>query len=344
MKNKLITSIFSFLAVLILAAACSHSVESVSTIRVITYGSFEISDEIFTSFTKREGIKVEIRKANSVGEMLATLVLTKDNPVFDVAFGIDSTFVQKALDEELFVQYESAGLSNVSAEFQINNFVTPVDYGDVCVNYWLESFDSSNAPENLDDLIAPEYKGKFVTQHPETSSPGLAFLLATIAKYGEDEETGWKSYWQKLKDNGVAIRSSWSDAYYSEFIPNGGSRSIVTSYASSPVAEVFYNELDTPPTGVILDGCFRQVEYAGILAGTQKNVAAQKVIDLFLSKPFQEDIPLSMFVYPVSSEAILPEVFVQHTPLVKNPLTLPIEEIADKRDEWTEEWVRILFR
>lgn len=354
MKSKLISC--GFLALTILLVGCSHDTESYEantsgapqTIRLITYGSFEISDEVFDDFFVRENIKVEILKANSVGEMLATLVLTKDRPAFDVVFGIDNTFVHRALEEDLFVQYASPALSNVSQEFQINDFVTPVDYGDVCVNYWLESFGGTQnlpaTPTNLDDLIDPAYKNQFVTQHPETSSPGLAFLLATIAKYGEDENDGWKSYWRQLKENGVSVRSSWSDAYYSEFLPNGGERSIVTSYASSPVAEVYYGDLAESPTGVITDGCFRQVEYAGILAGAQNMPAAQKVIDLFLSQPFQEDISLNMFVYPVSSQAALPEVFVQNAPVIENPLTISAEKIAEMRDEWTQEWVRILFR
>ncbi len=371
--SKLASTVSAFLILLILTISCGNAntkapenevINSNSTaaaaaretIRVITYDSFNISEEVLDDFEARQNIKIEILTSPDTGSMVAQLILTRDNPIADVVFGIDNTFLQRALDEQLFLSYESPGLENVSSEFLAGSFVTPVQYGDVCINYWRDSFAEGNpntssnpeatkppAPSGLEDLTEPLYKNQLVTQNPETSSPGLAFLLATIAKYGED---GWQDYWRQLRQNGIAVTSGWTEAYYTDFKAGGGERSIVTSYASSPAAGVYYSEreLTTSPTAVIKDGCFRQVEYAGILAGTSKPDAAQKVMDLFLSKPFQEAVPLNMFVYPVNQQAKLPQLFIDHSPVIQNPVSLSPELIAQKRDDWTRQWVEIVLR
>ncbi len=371
--SKLASTVSAFLILLILTISCGNENTGASkneaidsngatkaasreTIRVITYDSFSISEEVLDSFEASQNIKVEILTSPDTGSMVAQLILTRDNPIADVVFGIDNTFLQRALDEEIFLSYTPEGLENVEPEFLAGSFVTPVQYGDVCINYWRSSFSEGNpntssnpestkppVPSSIEDLANPLYKNQFVTQNPETSSPGLAFLLATIAKYGED---GWQNYWRLLRQNGVSVSSGWTEAYYTEFRAGGGDRAIVTSYASSPAAGVYYSEseLETSPTAVIKDSCFRQVEYAGILAGTNKPDAAQKVMDLFLSKSFQEAVPLSMFVYPVNQQAELPQLFIDHSPVIQNPVSLPPELIAEKRDDWTRQWVEIVLR
>jgi ABC transporter substrate-binding protein (ThiB subfamily) len=218
---------------------------------------------------------VKLLKSDDAGAMVSQAVITSGKPTADVMFGIDNTFLCKALEANVFVPYESPALSNVPKDLQLdaNHRVTPMDVGDVCVNYWKDSFASGKAPASFDDLTKPEFKGQFVTEHPDTSSPGFAFLLATIAKYGDK---GWEGYWRKLRDNDIAIAQGWTDAYSEQFKSGGGDKSIVTSYASSPAAEVVFSEgkLTEPPTGVVNDTCFRQIEFAGVLRGTQHPEAA----------------------------------------------------------------------
>ena len=163
-----------------------------------------------------------------------------------------------------------------------------------------------------------------MVENPATSSPGLAFLLATVAAYGDP---GYLDYWQGLKDNGVTVVDGWERAYFGEFSGAGGgdgTHPLVVSYATSPVAEVYYADppIATAPTGVLTDTCYAQVEFAGVLAGTDHPEAAQAFIDFLLSKPFQEDIPLRMFVSPVSSEAKPPKVFRQFAVPVSSPYSL----------------------
>lgn len=317
--------------------------EGCPTITLVTYDSFVITEGLLQTFTDESCIEVEQFASGDAGQLVSSAILTKDNPTADVMFGIDNTFLQRGLDEGLFDAYESPLLSSVDASLQLDpeHRVTPIDYGDVCVNYWIDALPGA-APTTLDDLIDPANADQFVTMNPETSSPGFAFLLATIARYGE---SGWEAYWQSLVDNGVSVTAGWSDAYYAEFVAGGGSRSIVTSYASSPPAEVIFADpaVDTAPTAVLYDSCFRQIEFAGVLAGSEYPNSSQKLIDFMLSTTFQEDIPLNMFVYPANGDAALPDAFVEFGQLAENPSTLSPVEIEANREEWTERWVEIVL-
>ncbi len=313
-------------------------------ITVVTHDSFAVSVGIIEAFEERTGITVQLLAGEDTGSLLSQIVLTKDNPIADVVYGIDNTFLQRALEEDLFVPYRSPALATVPAELQLDpqGRVTPIDYGDVCVNYWSDALDGP-PPETLSDLTDPRHAGSFVTQNPETSSPGLAFLLATVAAFGEE---GWEDYWAALADGGVSVTAGWSEAYFGDFVAGGGDRALVTSYATSPVAEVLFADppTDTPPTGVLTDGCFRQIEFAGILAGTSNLAGAQAFVDFMLSDEFQEDIPLNMFVFPASTTAQVPEVFATHAVAVEEPLSLDPALIAAERDNWTRRWVEIVLR
>ena len=313
-------------------------------ITVVTHDSFAVSEGIIESFEESTGITVNLLTGEDTGSLLSQVILTKDNPIADVVYGIDNTFLQRALDEDLFIPYRSPAVDAVPAELQLDaeHRVTPINYGDVCVNYWIDATDGP-PPETLEDLADPRHASSFVTQNPETSSPGLAFLLATVAAFGTD---GWEDYWAGLRDGGVSVTAGWSEAYFGEFVAGGGDRALVTSYATSPVAEVIYADppTDTPPTGVLTDGCFRQIEFAGILAGTSDLQGAQAFVDFMLSDTFQEDIPLNMFVFPASSTAQVPAVFAEHAVAVDQPLSLDPALIAAERDNWTRRWVEIVLR
>ena len=203
------------------------------------------------------------------------------------------------------------------------NQALPVDFGDVCINYDKRYFADKglSVPSTLADLAKPEYKGLLVVENPATSSPGLAFLLATIAEYGPD---GYQAYWQQLKDNGVVIVNDWNTAYYTNFSGSSGkgSQPMVVSYGTSPAAEVIYAEpkINEAPTASLVgkNMCFRQIEFVGILKGSKNRAMAEKFVDFMLSKRFQEDIPLNMFVFPANETAVLP---VEFTEFVQIPRT-----------------------
>ena len=320
------------------------AIESAGTVRLLTHDSFSVSDGLFDNFTLDTGFDVEVVNAGDAGELVSRAILTAGRPEADVLFGVDNTFLQRALDADIFTAHESPGLANVPDALKLDpdNRVTPIDYGDVCLNYWKEAFDG-RGPTSLDDLTKPEFASTFVTMDPESSSPGFAFLLATIATYGPD---GWQDYWRQLADGGVAVTSGWSDAYYGEFVAGGGERAIVTSYATSPVAEMIFatSDISEPPTGVVADSCFRQIEFAGILDGTDNVEGAAALIDFMLSDTFQADIPLNMFVFPASSSLETPPSFVDGATSVGDPLILDPAEIEANRSQWTEEWAEIVLR
>ncbi|MCE2529327.1 MAG: thiamine ABC transporter substrate-binding protein [Acidimicrobiia bacterium] len=341
----------ALVALMVMTAGCGDDTPEDSgpqTIRLVTHDSFYLSEGTLAAFEAETGHTVEHLAAGDAGAMVNQAVLTRDNPIGDVMFGIDNTFLGRALAEDLFVEYESPGLADVPDSLKLDPRVTPIDFGDVCLNYDIAGLAGIGVspPATLADLTKPEYAGLLVVEHPGTSSPGLAFLLATIAIFGEDGDYPWQSFWADLVANDVLVTAGWEDAYYGSFSggSGGGDRPIVVSYASSPPAEVIYADppVTEAPTAVVLDGCFRQIEFAGILAGTPVPNAARELVDFMLSREFQEDIPLNMFVFPAHREATLPDEFVRYTEIPSAPALLPADEIDANRSMWIEEWIEVV--
>ncbi len=337
-------------AALVLTACTSATSGSAAadgeTITLLTHDSFAVSEGILERFTAETGITVDVLRSDDAGTMLNQAILTKDNPIADVMYGIDNTFLSRALSEDIFEPYTSNMLDTVPESLQAGDRVTPIDYGDVCVNYDKAAFSSDMpAPTSLEDLANPTYKDMLVVEDPATSSPGLAFLLATISTFGDSGNYTWQDYWKDLVTNGVKVDAGWTEAYYSDFsAASDGAWPLVVSYASSPAAEVYYSEvpLEEAPTGVMTSGCFRQVEYAGILSGTTHAEAAGKLIDFMLSSTFQEDMPLSMFVFPANDTVGLPAEFEQFAVMPENPETMDPARIEQNREEWIQQWTDIV--
>lgn len=328
--------------------ACGGSTQSEipESLTLIAHDSFvdAVDETTFAAFTEETGIEVDVLAAGDAGALVNQAILTKDNPLADVLFGVDDTFLSRALSEEIFTEHKSANLGSVEDELRHpDNLVTPIDFGDVCINYDKEWFDDTSivVPEDLDDIKANLYAMHFTVEHPATSSPGLAFMLATIDIYGEE---GWLDWWSHMRDEGISVASDWNTAYYGEFTRYGGTSSMVVSYASSPPAEVIFAEepTDTAPTGVIEGGCYRQVEYAGVLTGTPHPDSAGDLVDFLLSVEFQETIPLNWFVFPANTDAELPPEFEEHTALPENPARLDADVVAENRDRWIDEWIVVM--
>ncbi|HEX6357158.1 thiamine ABC transporter substrate-binding protein [Actinophytocola sp.] len=304
---------------------------------LVTHDSFAMGEDVLAAFTRETGITIDVRKVGDAGALTNQLVLTKGNPIGDVAYGVDTTFASRALDEDVFTPYEVKADGPADYQLDDTNRLTAVDLGDVCLNVDPAALAAKGVPEpaGYADLAKPEYRDLLVVEDPATSSPGLAFLLGTIAEFGED---GWQDHWRALKANGVQVVSGWEEAYTQAFSGSSGKgpRPIVVSYASSPAAEVA--EDGTPRTKAVLDTCFRQVEYAGVLNGAKNSDDARKVMDFLLSEQFQSQVPDQMYVYPTRKGVALPEAWQKAAPLPTAPAELPAEEIQQNRERWISEW------
>jgi len=321
------------------------------TVTLVAYDSFPTEgtalNDALAEFTDDTGIAVELLIAGDTGSMLSKAALTAGNPEGDVMWGVDSTYLSRALDAGVFEPYESSALDSIPADLRalVPGFeATPVDYGDVCVNYDIGWFAERqlDPPTGFDDLLRPDYSELLVVENPATSSPGLAFLLATIAAYGD----GWRDYWTSLAANGVEVIDGWTEAYYERFSwAGGGPRPLVVSYASSPPAEVIF--ADPPrtdaPTAVVTSTCFRQIEFAGVLDGTDAPEQARELVDFLASERFQRELPLTLFVYPADASVELPSEFVEFTAVPESPLTLEPADIEANRSTWIDEWTEIVL-
>jgi len=318
----------------LVVTACSSQSSNTSTdatpneVILLAYDAFTPQEGIFDAFTAATGAKVKVVTSGDTGTLISKAILTAGNPEGDVLWGLDNTLLSRAQKAELLTSYE------------------PVDYGDICVNYDKQWFASRNIapPTSLEDLALPTYKNLLTVEDPVASSPGLGFLLGTIAHFGADN---WQGYWKSLKANGVHIAPDWTTAYTIDFSGSSGKGKypLVVSYGSSPPAEVLYAEkpIDTPPSAVIESTCFRQTEYVGALRGTRNPNNAKKLISYLLDVPFQESMPLSLFVFPINKKATLPDLFTQFAVTPKNPLSLDPADIEKNRDSWLSTWRDIVL-
>ena len=345
----------------ILAAGCSSSPTTDSTnstgsnddpvtLTLLAHESFTPTPGIFDAFTAATGIAVEVVQGGDAGELVTKAVLTSGNPEGDVLWGVDNTLLSRALEADVFSAYETPNTASMDAALLHDipgHEVTPVDIGDVCINYDIAWFQTNNIapPLTLDALTNKQYANLLVVPSALSSSPGLAFLMATIAEFGAD---GWQPYWKSLRDNGVMVVDGWTQAYNTEFsgASGKGDRPIVVSYSSSPPAEVIFADppIDSAPTAVASLTCFEQIEYAGILRGTKHEAEAKLLIDYLTDLTFQTDLPLTQFVFPAHSGAVLPEAFTKYALRPENPLRLEADVIATNRTAWIDEWSAIVLK
>jgi len=332
-----------------LTAACGGREDN--ELVIMTHDSFDISEAVIKEFELANDATVVIQKAGDAGEALVRAILEKGNPSADLLYGIDNTYLGRALEQEIFDPYEPDLLGAVPARFILDDtgHVTPIDYGYVNLNYGVAALAELglSPPTTLEELTTSAWEGQVVVQNPASSSPGLAFLIATVDYFGENDDYDYLDFWRDLKENGLLVKDGWSDAYYTDFAPYGGDRSLVVSYATSPAAEVFFAAapIDVPPTGnVLIDkATFLQIEGIGILKGTNSKNLAKNFIDYALGLRFQEDFPGKMFVYPVNEDAKTPDFF-KFAEEPTRPADISAQEISEKRESWIQNWTEVVFR
>lgn len=336
---------------LLIALVGTVAAQEPKTLTLLSHDSFNVTEDVLQAFEDETGITVSILRVGDAGQMVNQAVLSKNAPLADVLYGVDNTFLSRALKADLFVPYISPALKDVDDAFVLDadHNVTPIDYSDVCLNYDIGYFEKNKlaVPQSLADLTKPEYKGLLIVMNPATSSPGLAFLLTTIAEFGTEGTYTYLDYWADLVKNDVLVTDGWTDGYFGEFTAGSdtGTRPIVVSYATS-IPFTYVEEDDAATTASIIgdNTCFRQIEFAGILKGTKHEKEAQQFIDFLLSREFQEDMPMQMYVFPVNKKAEQPDLFVKYALTPENPVVMNYDEIEQNREAWIEAWTETVVR
>jgi len=351
------------LAVTVLAAACSGNDQPSASgdatsstagsaaaggpeVVLVTYDAFALPESAAAAFRDRTGATIRVVTSGDSGAMLTKALLSPGAPEGDVLFGVDNTLATRVTAEDLLEPYMPPNADLVPATDrpggQLDSLLTPIDTAAVCVNADVGALAARGLqpPATMADLADPRYRDLLVVPSPVTSSPGLAFLVGTVARTGAD----WPAYWESLRANGVRIRPSWDDAYQTDYSASGGDRPLVVSYATSPPAEVLFSDgaLSEPKSVVVEDTCVRQVEYAGVLRGAPHPELARQLVEFMLSSEWQSALPSSNFVDPVVPGTPRPPEFERWAARPAAPLDLPVDRIGAERDQWIEQWRTIM--
>ena len=343
MKRRLLSRVFpATCAVLSLFVS---SLAFAAELRVLAHNSFFLPKPLLAQFEAQTGVKLSVIKGGDSGELLNKLILTRAQPIADVVFGVDNAQYAKAKAANVLEPYAAGPLAGEGVP-TVGKGVVAIDYSYVALNYDKAAFAKSGLPlpKTLEDLADPRYRDLLVVQNPATSSPGHAFLLATLAGLGEGAAFDW---WARMRANGVKVAKGWSEAYYTEFSKNGGTRPLVVSYATSPAAEVFYSKekITEPPTGVLFlkGGVFRQVEGVALIKGGGQREAAVRFIEFMRSPAVQEALQTSMWMFPAVPGIPRAEVM-RHAAEPASFDTLSSEVIAEKGAEWVSRWTKVVLK
>ena len=291
-------------------------------VTLVVHNSFVDAKAFEKAASEATGYTVKVITAGDGGELTNKLVLTKGAPIADAFFGVDNTFASRLISNDVTQPITPTSLparaARLAAEIAPGATalpLVPIDMGATCVNIDTAWFAAQGLaePETFEDLADAKYKDLAVLIDPTASSTGASFMIATIAKFGEN---GFADYWKSLVANGARLAQGWSDAYYEEFTGGGnaGTRPIVLSYSTSPAFTV--NEAGSESTTrALLGTCSTQVEYAGVLKGAKHAKGAEAVVNYLLSSEFQSSIPDEMYMYPVDEALLLPGSWATFAPL-----------------------------
>ena len=337
-KQRRLTTILALFTLIITPVLPLNAKEADLTI--YAYDSF-VSEwgpagKVIPAFEKLHGVKVNIISVGDAGQVLNRIILEKKKPKADIVLGIDNNLLSRAIDADVLMPYKSPNISLVPEElvFDKSFHVTPFDHGYFAIVY--DSKRLSTPPESLEDLLKPEYRKKLIFQDPRTSSPGLGFLLWTVAVYGEE----YTDYWEKLQPNILTISEGWDTAYG---LFTSGEAPMVLSYTTSPAYHVEYEETTRYRAAIFREGNYLQIEGMGIVKGSRHLPLAKKFIDFIITEDFQKEIPLTNWMFPVNPDVELPDSF-DYAPKPGIILSIPSDRIQQNRDRWIEGWLDTVTR
>lgn len=322
-QRKILIGLSAVLVIgFVLLAVNITGTKKIKDVVLVTHDSFVMSKALVADFNKTTGYSLKLVKAGDAGSLTNRLILTKAAPIGDAVFGIDNTFSSLATQSGI-----------------IDGSLSATDFGDVCFNYdkaWFAAHKFA-APSSISELTLPKYKGLAVIENPNTSSTGLAFLAATVDMFGDSQ---WESYWKQLKRNSIKVDNGWEAAYYTDFSGSSGKGAypIVLSYASSPADEVRAD--GQSQTASILDGCFRQTEYAAVLKNAKNSAGAKAIVKYLLSPKFQAVFPSTMYMYPAVAGTPVPASWNSFTQVAPHTYGDKLD-INTNRKSWLSKWSAI---
>ncbi|MEJ5228594.1 MAG: thiamine ABC transporter substrate-binding protein [Pseudothermotoga sp.] len=304
---------------------------------VYTYSSFAsgIAQKVIPIFEKQYNVKVKLLSFGDAGNVLARMILEKDQPKADVVVGLDQPLLRKAISEELLMQFVPESISKVKDRSLLDpqGYGTPYDFGAIALVYNTEKI--TNPPKSFRDLLDKRFARKLVVQDPRTSSTGLSFLLWTIAVFGED---GFLDYWKSLRTSILTITPGWDEAFS---MLETGEADIMVSYATDGAYSYHeYGSLKYLPV-VMEEGAFVQIEYAAIVKGTKNVEMAKKFLEFLLSESFQSEVPLNQWMYPVI-EIELPEAY-RYASKIEKVLPFDYDLFDRNGKKWLEEWAKVMI-
>ena len=329
--------------------------ESDGTLRVLTYDIAAFSNEMLAEFTNQSGYEVELIRTDDAGGILEQMLQTQSAPQADLAVGLDNTYLWTAIDRCLLQEHtvNTSSIDATALEPYDGPLAVPFDRGDVCLNYDERVVDGTNlsAPTSLWNLTEEAWRGKVAFPSPLTSSPGRAFMLATVDYFGADQDntTNAIDWWRAMAQNDAVFTSGWTEAYeihysggYGAWVEGHlGDAAMTVSYCHSPGVEAFYGDNWTASTSLTLPrSTFHQVDYGAVIAGAGEVNAANAFLAYLISEDVNRNMPENNLMGSVLTNASWPSTngYAYHTDVPEQNAMLALSDMGTEIDLWLNLW------
>jgi len=324
-----------------------------NTLKILTYDSLAISDEVLSEFTNQSGYQVELIRGDDAGSVLEKMMLAKDAPQADLAIGLDNTYLQTALNNCLIAPHNATvpDLNPLALVPYAGDRAVPFDHGYICLNVDTSALEENNLsiPTSLEELTDEAWRGRTAFPSPTTSSPGRVFMTATIDYFEQMDSIDAMRWWEDMADNDAIFTTGWSEAYEIHYSGGYGvweeghigDAWLTVSYCHSPGVEAYFGGNSTISESVIIDyASFHQVEYAAKINGGGDAAAVDEFIEFLLSEEVNVEMPFYNYMYPVLEGQDLPETdgYRYHSPIPSTPAEVSNERIAEEMDDWLAAW------
>lgn len=330
-----------------------HSSSDDGTLTIVTYDIIALSDDMLEEFTNNTGYEINMIRTDDAGGILENLLLTKEAPQADLALGLDNTYLQTALDNCLLGPHSAnvPDLDPLALTPYSGEMAVPFDQGYVCLNADIEALEENNVsfPSTLEELTGEQWKGRTAFPSPTTSSPGRAFMTATIDYFERQATMDAMTWWEAMADNDAIFTSGWTEAYETHYSGGYGiwgeghigDAWLTVSYCHSPGVEAYYGGNYTISKAIDIDyASFHQVEYAAKVNGGGSSSAVDAFIEYLLSDEVNKNMPENNLMYSVLDNEDMPETdgYRYHSPIPSNPSEITAERIDVEMDGWLMDW------
>ncbi len=283
--------------------ASAPAAGSGETLVVYTNSNGEGRGEWLTAKAAEAGFKIEIVGAGGA-DATNKLIAEKNNPIADVAFGLNNMYFSQIKAEDVLEPYKPSWAGEVDEKLADGETYWPLVKQAILLGYNSDKISKDAAPQDWTDLwTRDEFKDRYERVTGLGTATAQLVFAGILSRYRDDSgdlgisDEGWKQVEQYFQNGSPAVAKTDLFARIASGEVDMGQMpsSIIADREKSFNVKV---ETVIPSVGVPL-----AVEQIALVKGTEKKEQAQKFIDWFGSADVQGQFAKQFNSMPVNKGA-----------------------------------------